>query len=59
LQLIDLLEGKHIPYDLVFDGEEGVISASSFNEKELLKSSGFRWSTEQKRWIYRFINEPF
>jgi phage recombination protein Bet len=59
LQLIDLLEGKHIPYDLVFDGEEGIISASSFNEKELLKSSGFRWSTEQKRWIYRFINEPF
>lgn len=59
LQLIDILEGKHIPYDLSFEGNEGIISASSFNEKELLKSSGFRWSTEQKRWIHRFINEPF
>lgn len=58
LQLIDLLEGKHISYDLSFDGNEGIISASSFSEKELLKASGFRWSSELKRWIYRFINEP-
>jgi hypothetical protein len=59
LQLIDILEGKNIPYDLSFDGNEGIIAASSFNEKELLKASGFRWSTEQRRWIHRFINEPF
>jgi len=58
LQLVDLLEGKHISYDLSFDGNEGIISASSFSEKELLKASGFRWSSEMKRWIYRFINEP-
>ena len=58
LQLIDLLEGKHISYDLSFDGNEGIISASSFSEKELLKANGFRWSSELKRWIYRFINDP-
>jgi len=59
LQVIDLLEGKHISYDIAIDGTEGTISASSFNEKELLKASGFRWSSEQKRWIFRFRNEPF
>lgn len=57
LQVIDLLEGKHIPYDIRIDGSDGIISASSFNEKELLKSSGFRWSSDQKRWIYKFRNE--
>ena len=57
LQVIDLLEGKHIPYDIRIDGEEGTISASSFNEKELLKSTGFRWSSEHKRWTYKFRNE--
>ncbi len=56
LQIIDLLEGKHIPYDISVDGNEGTISASSFNEKELLKSSGFRWSSEQRRWVYKFAN---
>ena len=59
LQIIDLLEGKHIPYDLSFDGESGSISASSFNDKELLKAAGFRWSSELKRWLFRFRNEPF
>lgn len=58
LQIIDLLEGKHIPYDVSIDDDEGTISASSFNEKELLKSNGFRWSSDQKRWVYRFKNEP-
>ena len=57
LQIIDLLEGKHIPYDISIDGEEGSITASSFNEKELLKSSGFRWSSEMKRWVYKFRND--
>ncbi|NVN91871.1 MAG: phage recombination protein Bet [Desulfuromonadales bacterium] len=56
LQIIDLLEGKHIPYDISMDGEEGTIAASSFNEKELLKSNGFRWSSEMKRWVYKFNN---
>ena len=57
LQLIDLLEGKHIAYDINIDGNQGMISASSFNEKELLKSSGFRWSSDLKRWTYKFRNE--
>ena len=33
------------------------ITANSFNEKELLKSNGFRWSSEMKRWVYKFSNE--
>ncbi|ABK99493.1 phage recombination protein Bet [Pelobacter propionicus] len=59
LLVIELLDGKHIPYDIAINGLDGIISAKSFNEKELLKSSGFRWSADQKRWIYKFRNEPF
>lgn len=59
LQVIDLLEAKHISYDIILEGINGIISASSFNEKELLKSSGFRWSSDHKRWIYKFTNETF
>ncbi len=59
LQVIDLLESKRIAYDIILDGIDGIISANSFDRKELLKSSGFRWSTDTKRWIYRFTNEPF
>ena len=59
LQVIDLLEGKRIAYEVCIDGDNGIISANSFNEKELLKASGFRWSSEHKRWVYRFKNEPF
>lgn len=57
LQVIDLLEGKHISYDIIIEGDEGIISASSFSEKELLKATGFRWSSEEKRWIFKFRNE--
>ena len=59
MQVIDLLEGKRIAYEVSIDGDNGIISADSFNEKELLKASGFRWSSEHKRWVYRFKNEPF
>lgn len=59
LQVLDLLDGKNISYDIIIEGIDGVISANSFNEKEVLKSSGFRWSPDQKRWIYKFRNEPF
>lgn len=59
LEVIALLDGKHIAYDINIDGIDGIISANSFNEKELLKSSGFRWSPDQKLWIYKFRNEPF
>lgn len=57
LQIIDLLEGKHVSYDIIMDGIEGIISANSFNEKELLKANGFRWSSDTKRWIFKFTNE--
>lgn len=57
LQVIDLLEGKHISYDISIDGIEGTISANSFNEKELLKATGFRWSSDQRRWVFKFRNE--
>lgn len=57
LQLIDLLEAKHISYDITLEGADGMISANSFNEKDLLKASGFRWSPDQKRWVYKFRNE--
>lgn len=58
-KVLHLLEAMHIPYDITINGLDGIISAKSFNEKELLKSSGFRWSADQKRWMYKFKNEPF
>ena len=59
LQVIDLLEGKQIAYDIILDGIDGIISANSFDEKTLLKASGFRWSPDTKRWVYKFRNETF
>jgi len=50
LQIIDLLDGKNNHYDISIYGDECTISASSFNEKGLLKSSGFCWSSKMKRW---------
>lgn len=58
-RIIELLEGKHIPYDITITGNEGVIAAKSFNEKDLLKANHFKWSSDLKRWLYRFKNEPF
>ena len=57
LEVINLLEAKLIPYDVALDGVEGTISASSFNDKDLLRASGFRWSSDLKRWIFKFNNE--
>lgn len=59
LEIIDLLEGKQITYEITLRGGDGLILANSFNEKELLKSYGFRWSSDQKRWAYKFRNEPY
>ena len=59
LEIIALLDGKHISYDIIIEGIYGIISAQSYNEKELLKSSGFRWSPDLKKWQYKFQNEPF
>ena len=59
LEIIDLLEGKQIAYDVMLRGGDVLILANSFNEKELLKAHGFRWLSEQKRWGYKFRNEPY
>ena len=59
LEVIALLDGKHISYDITVEGINGIISAKSYDEKELLKSTGFRWSPDSKRWVYKFQNEPF
>jgi hypothetical protein len=59
LEIIALLDGKHISYDIIIEGNIGFISAKSFDEKELLKAKSFRWSPDTKRWVFKFINEPF
>lgn len=56
-EIVGLLEGKGIQYEI--DPEAGFISAKSYNHKELLKASGFKWSPELKSWIFRFEPEPF
>lgn len=56
-EIIGLLEGKHIPYDI--DRQLGIISAKSYNERQLLKDSGFRWSADSKSWIFQFEPDPF
>lgn len=56
-KIIELLKGKQIPYDITITGNEGVIAAKSFNEKDLLKANHFKWSSDQKRWVYFFKNE--
>jgi hypothetical protein len=53
------LEGKKIEYEVILNGIDGVISANSYDKKEFLKSSGFRWSSDTKRWVYKFTNESF
>lgn len=56
-EIIALLEGKRIPYEV--NEEHGFISAKSYNHKELLKQSGFRWSPEIRAWVFPFEGEPF
>lgn len=59
-EIIALLEGKNIPYDL--DIENGIIGAKSYNERQLLKDSGFKWNAESKNWIFKFEpveSDPF
>lgn len=58
-KIIELLKSRNIVHDITLTGNEGLIAAKSYNEKDLLKSSGFKWSTESKRWHYKFRNEPF
>lgn len=56
-EIINLLVGKKIPYE--FDREAGIISAKSYDHKELLKQSGFRWSSDLKSWLFKFDPIPF
>ena len=58
-RLMALLDAKHVSYDTIIEGCMGFISAKSYEEKELLKASGFRWSADTKRWVYKFQNMPF
>ena len=54
-EVISLLEARSIPYEV--DDECGIISAKSYNHKELLKQNGFRWSAEIKAWVFQFVHD--
>lgn len=56
-EMLALLDGKHIPYDI--DRQAGIISAKSYNERQLLKDSGFKWNGDTKSWIFQFESQPF
>lgn len=51
-EILALLKGKKIPYEV--DEESGQISAKSYNDKDLLKQVGFRWSGETKTWHFNY-----
>lgn len=55
--LISLLDAKGIAYEL--DMEVGVISARSYNERQVLKDSGFKWNADTKSWVFTFEPPPF
>jgi len=56
-EIISILEGRNIPYDI--DMQNGIISAKSYNERQILKDSGFRWNGDTKSWVFKFEPEPF
>lgn len=56
-EIVGLLEGKSVPYEI--DMECGIISAKSYNERQLLKDTGFKWNGDTKSWIYQFQIVPF
>lgn len=55
--IISLLEAKSISYDL--DMETGLISAKSYDQRQLLKDNGFRWNADTKAWVFNFEPPPF
>lgn len=55
--IISLLEAKNIGYDL--DMETGLISAKSYDQRQLLKDNGFKWNADTKSWIFIFEPPPF
>lgn len=56
-EIISMLEANQIPYEL--DLENGVISATSYKYKDLLKANSFRWSASKKSWELFFEPDPF
>lgn len=56
-EIVAILEARNIPHEV--DMECGVITARSYNHKELLKQHGFRWSAELKSWTLSFDKDPF
>ena len=55
--IISLLDSKAIAYEL--DMEAGLISAKSYNERQLLKDNGFKWNADTKSWVFCFEPPPF
>lgn len=55
--IISLLDAKGIAYEL--DMQTGTISAKSYNERQLLKDSGFKWNADTKSWVFNFEPPPF
>ncbi|QXE87378.1 phage recombination protein Bet [Geomonas nitrogeniifigens] len=55
--ILSMLEGRNIPHEV--DMRAGVISANSYNERQLLKAAGFKWIGEAKAWILKFEPDPF
>lgn len=55
--IISLLEAKSISYDL--DMETGLISAKSYDQRQVLKDNGFRWNVDTKAWVFNFEPPPF
>lgn len=51
-EIVALLDAKAIPYNI--DYENGIIAANSFHNKDLLKQNGFKWSPDNKSWVYMF-----
>lgn len=55
--IISLLEAKNINYDL--DMAAGLIAAKSYDQRQLLKDNGFKWSADTKSWVFAFEHPPF
>jgi len=55
--IISILEGRSIAYDI--DMANGIISAKSYNERQLLKDNGFKWNADTKSWVFQFDPDPF
>lgn len=55
--IISLLESKNISFDI--DYQNGILSAKSYHERQMLKDLGFKWNGDAKSWIFKFETDPF